>query len=52
MNPGIKIWPLPQRIRSSRDILMDTQSAIHPLTDSTHIQAHTAQDVKNRKKNI
>ncbi len=33
MDLGIKIWPLPQRIRSSRDSLMDTQP---PTQTDTH----------------
>lgn len=35
MDPGIKIWPSPQRIRSSRDILMDTQSPTHTWVHNT-----------------
>ena len=35
MDPGIKIWPLPQRIRTSRDRLMN-----HPHT-LTHTHTHT-----------
>jgi len=51
MDPGIKIWPLPQRIRCSRDILMDTQSSTHAHKD-TQKHTHAASEVQKRKREI
>lgn len=45
MDPGIKIWPLPQRICSNRDSLMNTQPPTHT---HTHTRIHTTTKVQRK----
>ena len=57
MDPGIKIWPLPQRIRTSRDRLMNhpptlslslSHTHTHTLTH-THTHTHTYTSLRRSK---
>ena len=41
MDPGIKIWPLPQRIRTSRDRLMNHPPTLSLTHTHTHLHTHT-----------